>query len=203
MTQQITQIANMMKLIKAPKTAIPVRPVFPIEGRLEELRVRERELTARIIELEPLSTKNPSATDDGPKIEAAARVLIKAEAKPIKSGNLKDLLHERAVVQRSLELGNEMLTELRAAWAAQVFSEHNATYRAAYRKKALAVAALRAAERECQALQARFAWPPAALSCAKIGLGVALGMNNAGPVHTFMQAAVKDGLVKKEEIENV
>ena len=194
----------MMKLVKSPKTAIPVRPVFPIEGRLEELRVRERELTARIIELEPLSTKNPSAADDGPKIEAAARALVKvAEPKPLKSGNLKDLLHERAVVQRSLELGNEMLTELRAAWAAQVFAEHNAAYRAAYRKKALAVAALRDAERECAALQARFAWPPAALSCAKIGLGAALGFNNAGPVYAFIQAALKDGLVKKDEIENV
>jgi hypothetical protein len=202
-----------MKMLRqTPKLAIPVRPSFAaIEARLSELRKRDNALTNLIIEAEQTSGGTPALSDDATKIETEARALVRAEMAaadkpaPIKVQNLKQLLHERAVIRRALEIAGDTLADLRAAWAAQVFTEYSGVYRESVRKTALAVAAARKAERERQAILAGFGWSLGrpGLPCAAFGLAAGLGENSVGPIHLFMQAAIKAGIVTKEELADV
>src|SRR5258705_1381620 len=183
-----------MKLLReVPKhITSPVRPAYPIEARIDALRKRQREVVDLIIEAEQSGDKSTSAYfDNDAKVERDARALVQSEAeakKPrVASTNLKALLHERAVIERALQLGSDMLTELRAAWAQQVMAERSREYRAAVRNVALAIEALKKADSTMQELLKLFgaAGRNSGLPCANVN--VAAGLNS---LKTFSQAAL-------------
>ena len=87
-----------MKLLREiPKhTASPVRPVWPIEARLDGLRKRQREVVNLIIEAEASGDKSTSAySENEAKVEREALALVRSEVeakKPrVASANLKAL----------------------------------------------------------------------------------------------------------------
>src|SRR6476619_257698 len=127
-----------MKLLReVPKhITSPVRPVYPIEARIDALRKRQRVVVDLIIEAEQSGDKSTSAySENDAKVDRDARLLVQSESeakKPrvVASTNLKSLLHERSVIERALHIGTEMLTDLRSAWANQVMAERMKDYRA-------------------------------------------------------------------------
>jgi hypothetical protein len=193
-----------MKLLReVPKqTVSPTRPVYPIEAKLDALRKRHRELVNLIIESEA-TDKSVTYTDDDARVERDARALVQSEAQaePKKpragSQNLKAFLHERAVIERAMEIGNEMLTDLRAAWAQQIMAQRMKEYRASVRDVALAIETLKRADSKMQGLLKLFgaAGRNSGLPCASVN--VAAGLNQ---LKTFTTAAQSAGLISKEDI---
>ena len=192
-----------MKLLREiPKhTASPVRPVWPIEARLDGLRKRQREVVNLIIEAEASGDKSTSAySENEAKVEREALALVRSEVeakKPrVASANLKALLHERAVIERALDLGSNMVTELRMAWAQQVMAERSKEYRSSVRNVALAIETLRKADSSMQGLLKLFGavGRSSGLPCANVN--VAAGLNS---LKTFSQAALNAGIIISKE----
>ena len=196
-----------MKLLReVPKhTTSPVRPVYPIEARLDGLRKRQRVVVDLIIEAEQSGDKSTSAySENDAKVERDARALVQSEVeakKPrVASASLKVLLHERAVNERALQIGTDMLTELRSAWANQVMAERSKEYRSAVRNVALAIEALKKADGNMKGLLklCGAAGRNSGLPCANVN--VAAGLNS---LKTFTQAAISAGILTKGELTNV
>jgi len=196
-----------MKLLReVPKhITSPVRPVYPIEARIDALRKRQRVVVDLIIEAEQSGDQSTSAySENDAKVERDARLLVQSEAeakKPrVASTNLKALLHERAVNERALHIGTEMLTDLRSAWANQVMAERMKEYRATVRGVALAIEGLKKADGAMQGLLKLFgaAGRNSGLPCANVS--VAAGLNS---LKSFTAAAISAGLLSKEELHNV
>jgi hypothetical protein len=195
-----------MKMLREiPKhTTSPVRPIYPIESRLDALRKRQREIVDLIIAAEQSGDKSLAYSDDESKVEREARALVRSEVEakkpPVASASLKALLHEKAVIERALDLGTNMVTELRMAWAQQVMAERSKEYRAAVRNVALAIEALKKADSTMQELLKLFGavGRSSGLPCANVN--VAAGLNS---LKSFTSAARTAGLITKEELTNV
>jgi len=195
-----------MKLLReVPKhITSPVRPVYPIEARIDALRKRQRVVVDLIIEAEQSGDKSTSAySENDAKVERDARLLVQSEEakKPrVVSTNLKSLLHERSVIERALHIGTEMLTELRAVWAQRLMAERMKEYRSTVRGVALAIEALKKADSSKQELLKLFGGlgRNSGLPCANVN--IAAGLNS---LKTFTQAALSAGIITKDELTNV
>ena len=191
-----------MRLLKeVPKHVTnPVRPVFPIEARIAGLQKRQREVIDLIIEAESSGAK-VAYSDNGSKVDAEALALVRSDGEAKKpraaSPTLKALLHERAVIERALEIGSVMLTELRMAWTQRVMAERPKEYRDAVRNVALAIEALKRADSTMQELLKLFGalGRSSALPCANVN--IAAGLTS---LKTFTTAALNAGIITKGEI---
>jgi hypothetical protein len=190
-----------MRLLKeVPKhVTSPVRPVFPVEARLDSLRKRQRVVIDLIIEAEQSGAK-VAYSDIGSKIEAEALALVReGEAKKPRAASptLKALLHERAVIERALDLGGVILTEMRISWAQRVMAERSKEYRDAVRNVALAIEALKRADSTMQERLKLFGalGRSSGLPCANVTISPGLNL-----LKSFTSAALSAGLITKEEI---
>lgn len=190
---------------KTPTPKFPRRPVTDLDRKLVELRARERELDAEIIELESQGfTRTESAAPVEDEIETQAYSLLTATppAAATSKPTVQSRYREREIIRRALEIGAEMSREERTEWQRIAISDRMNFWRSLVRETAVLVIQLQKVNRSREEFKAALGGMPS-LPC-NTGSAALLGVGASGDeTKRFVQSVLKAGIMTQGEVDKL